>query len=156
MISEQERWRYARQLMLPDLGLAAQDKLRAACVLVVGAGGLGSPALTYLAAAGVGRLGIVDFDVVEESNLHRQPLHATADLGRFKTVSAAEKLRALNPYIEVVEHRERLVANNAFELSRRWAEQRARMIDAHDPARSHEESSLYESCPSGHTAWDGK
>ena len=116
MISDQERWRYARQLMLPGLGLRAQDRLRASSVLVVGAGGLGSPALTYLAAAGVGRLGIVDFDVVEESNLQRQFLHATSDVGRAKTESAAEKLRDLNPLVEVVEHRERLVAANAFEL----------------------------------------
>jgi molybdopterin/thiamine biosynthesis adenylyltransferase len=115
-ITEQERWRYARHLLLPDFGVAAQEKFKRAKVLVVGAGGLGSPALLYLAGAGVGRLGVADFDVVEESNLQRQVLHTTADIGRPKTESAAEKLRALNPLVEVVEHRERLVAANAFAL----------------------------------------
>jgi molybdopterin/thiamine biosynthesis adenylyltransferase len=119
-ITEQERWRYARHLLLPDFGAAAQEKLKRAKVLVVGAGGLGSPALLYLAAAGVGTLGVADFDVVEESNLQRQVLHTTADIGRAKTESAAEKLRALNPMVEVVEHRERFVAANAFALIDRY------------------------------------
>jgi len=120
-LTDEERQRYARQLVIPELGEAAQEKLRAARVLVVGTGGLGSPALTYLAAAGVGTLGAVDSDVVELSNLQRQFLHATPDLGRPKTASAAAKLRALNPDIEVVEHQERFHAASAF-----------RLIDAYD------------------------
>ncbi len=93
--------RYARHLTLPQIGAAGQAKLSAGRVLVVGAGGLGSPAAFYLAAAGVGRIGIMDGDVVEPSNLQRQLLHRTADLGRLKVDSAAERLRALNPEIEV-------------------------------------------------------
>jgi molybdopterin/thiamine biosynthesis adenylyltransferase len=115
-LSDEERERYARHLPLPGLDEAAYAKLKAASVLVVGAGGLGSPALYYLAAAGVGRLGIVDSDVVELSNLQRQILHTTNDLGRPKTTSAAEKLRALNPHVEVVEHVERFLASSAFRL----------------------------------------
>jgi molybdopterin/thiamine biosynthesis adenylyltransferase len=103
-LSGYDRVRYLRQLVIPELGEGAQDKLRAARVLVVGAGGLGSPCLLYLAAAGVGRLGIVDFDVVELSNLQRQIIHTTDDIGRDKTVSAAEKITALNPEVEVVRH----------------------------------------------------
>ena len=115
-LTNDERERYARQLVMPELGEAAQEKLKAARVLVVGAGGLGSPALTYLAAAGVGTLGVVDSDVVELSNLQRQFLHTTPDLGRPKATSAAEKLRALNPEILVVEHQVRFNAATAFDL----------------------------------------
>ncbi len=89
--------RYSRHLLIPEVGLAGQEKLDAARVLVVGAGGLGSPALQYLAAAGVGRIGVVDDDVVDETNLQRQTIFATADVGRNKAVVAAERLRALNP-----------------------------------------------------------
>lgn len=111
-LRDDERRRYQRHLAIPDLGESGQERLALASVLVVGAGGLGSPALYYLAAAGVGRLGVVDGDEVELSNLQRQTLHSTADLGRLKVVSAAEKLRALNPDVEVVEHPVRLTVDN--------------------------------------------
>ena len=113
---DEQTWRYARHLLMPELGAEAYERLGAGRVLVVGAGGLGSSALFYLAAAGVGHLGIVDHDVVELSNLQRQILHATPDLGRAKTDSAAEKLRALNPEIEVVCHHTRFNESNALEL----------------------------------------
>ena len=108
--------RYSRHLLLPDIGVDGQRRLKNARVLVVGAGGLGSPALTYLAAAGVGTIGVVDDDVVEESNLQRQVVHSTADLGRPKVDSAVDALAALNPLVTVVPHRERLTADNALEL----------------------------------------
>ncbi|WAL39720.1 ThiF family adenylyltransferase [Brevibacterium sp. BRM-1] len=108
--------RYARQLAVPGVGPDGQRRLAAARVLCVGAGGLGSPAATYLAAAGVGTIGIIDDDVVELSNLHRQPLHATPDLGRSKADSASERLRALNPHTTVIAHPVRLEAGNALEL----------------------------------------
>ena len=108
--------RYARQMILPELGSGGQAKLGNARVLCVGAGGLGSPATLYLAAAGVGCLGIVDSDAVELSNLHRQILHSTLDVGRAKSVVAEERLRALNPEVAVESHRERLTRHNALEL----------------------------------------
>ncbi|WP_392542861.1 molybdopterin-synthase adenylyltransferase MoeB [Oryzobacter telluris] len=111
-----ERTRYARHLLLPDLGSLGQRRLRAARVLVVGAGGLGSPALLYLAAAGVGTLGIVDDDVVETTNLQRQVVHGDADVGRPKTSSAADAVHAVSPLTTVVEHRERLTADNALDV----------------------------------------
>ena len=104
--------RYARQLALPEIGPAGQRRLAAGRVLVVGAGGLGSPAAFYLAAAGVGTLGIMDGDCVEASNLQRQILHATADIGRPKALSAAETLRALNPEIDVRPMTVRLTREN--------------------------------------------
>ena len=96
--------RYLRHLVIPELGESAQEKIRSAGVAVVGAGGLGSPCLYYLAAAGVGRLGVVDCGHVELSNLQRQVVHFTSDIGRAKTDSAAEKLTALNPEVEVIRH----------------------------------------------------
>jgi adenylyltransferase/sulfurtransferase len=108
--------RYARHLLLPELNPEAHERLHDSHVLVVGAGGLGSAALYYLAAAGIGHLGIVDCDVVEASNLQRQILHTTADIGRPKTQSAAEKLRALNPSIEVIEYQMRFDESNALQL----------------------------------------
>lgn len=108
-----ERRRAARHLLLDGFGLAAQERLAASRVVVVGAGGLGSPVLQYLAAAGVGTLGIVDDDVVEASNLQRQVLHSVADVGRAKTASAADVLRGLAPEVEVVAHGERLTRDNA-------------------------------------------
>lgn len=105
--------RYGRNIAIADIGVAGQRKLQAARVLVVGAGGLGSPVLFYLAAAGVGTLGIVDSDVVELSNLQRQILHRTPDIGVPKTSSAAEKLRALNPGIEILTYPVRFTAENA-------------------------------------------
>jgi len=108
--------RYARHVMLPEVGLEGQKKICAASVLCIGAGGLGSPIAMYLAAAGIGRIGILDFDTVDESNLQRQLLHGTSDVGRPKTESAAAMLRELNPLVEVVEHRERLTSANALDL----------------------------------------
>jgi len=108
--------RYARHLVMPELDRLAHERLRAGRVLVVGAGGLGSSALYYLAAAGVGHLGIVDHDVVELSNLQRQILHSTLDLGRPKTESAAEKLRALNPDVEITCYQTRLGADSAPDI----------------------------------------
>jgi sulfur-carrier protein adenylyltransferase/sulfurtransferase len=115
-----ERARYARQVRLPQLGLAGQERLKAASVLVVGAGGLGSPAATYLAAAGVGTLGIADGDTVDISNLHRQPLHGTKDIGRPKVQSALDTLTALNPHagVEAIPHR--ITSANALEIVSRF------------------------------------
>jgi len=115
-LSHQEILRYSRHLIMPEVGLAGQKKLKAASVLCIGAGGLGSPLAMYLAAAGVGRIGIVDFDVVDFSNLQRQILHHTADVGRPKLESAAEKLRAINPEIEIVLHEEMFSSANAMEI----------------------------------------
>lgn len=108
--------RYHRQAILPEVGVEGQARLGRAKVLVVGAGGLGSPALTYLAAAGVGHLGVVDFDTVEESNLHRQTLYTTGDVGRQKTSVAAERLQEINPHVEITTYERRLDATNAEDL----------------------------------------
>ena len=115
-LSEPEQSRYARHTRLVEIGDLGQRRLAAARVLVVGAGGLGSPALTYLAAAGVGTLGIVDDDVVEVSNLHRQPLHGDRDVGRAKVDSAADRLKELNPHITVRTHGHRFTAHTARDL----------------------------------------
>ncbi|HEU4762893.1 MAG TPA: molybdopterin-synthase adenylyltransferase MoeB, partial [Gemmatimonadales bacterium] len=112
--SPRETVRYARQFTLPELGAAGQARLKQGRVLVVGAGGLGSPALLYLASAGVGTVGIVDFDNVERSNLHRQVLHGEGSLGQPKIKSAAERLRDLNPDIVVRTHDTRLTSANAL------------------------------------------
>ena len=117
-LSNQEIRRYARHLRLSEVGRAGQQKLRAASVLCVGAGGLGSPVALYLAAAGVGRIGIVDCDAIELSNLQRQILHATADVGQSKVASAAASLRRLNPEVEVCQHETRLTRANALDLLR--------------------------------------
>ncbi|MFD0773856.1 adenylyltransferase/sulfurtransferase MoeZ [Streptomonospora algeriensis] len=106
--------RYSRHLIIPDVGMAGQKRLKNAKVLVVGAGGLGSPALLYLAAAGVGTLGIIDFDEVDESNLHRQVIHGQSDLGKPKAESARESIEEINPYITVNLHKERLDSENAL------------------------------------------
>jgi adenylyltransferase/sulfurtransferase len=108
--------RYSRHLIIPDVGMAGQKRLKNAKVLVVGAGGLGSPALLYLAAAGVGTLGIIDFDVVDESNLQRQIIHGQSDIGKPKAVSAKESIQEANPYVEVVLHEERLDSTNVMEI----------------------------------------
>ncbi|MPV48535.1 molybdopterin-synthase adenylyltransferase MoeB [Pseudactinotalea sp. HY160] len=112
-LTEAEFARYSRHVLLPQLGEPGQRRLKAARVLVLGAGGLGAPALQYLAAAGVGTLGIIDDDVVEESNLQRQVIHATADIGRAKVDSAAAAVTALNPHVRVRTHGLRLTAENA-------------------------------------------
>src|SRR5580704_981137 len=108
--------RYSRHLILPEVGMEGQQKLKAARVLCVGTGGLGSPLAFYLAAAGIGTLGLVDFDVVDSSNLQRQIIHSTKDVGRPKIDSAAEKLTALNPFMTVVKHETMLTSKNALEI----------------------------------------
>jgi sulfur-carrier protein adenylyltransferase/sulfurtransferase len=115
-LSRDEVARYSRHLIIPDLGVDGQKRLKNARVLVIGAGGLGAPALLYLAAAGVGTIGIIDFDVVDESNLQRQIIHGTADVGRPKAQSARDSIHAINPLIEVRLHEFRLEADNAVEL----------------------------------------
>src|ERR1700716_1950865 len=100
-LSNDEILRYSRHLIMPEVGMEGQRKLKAAKVLCIGAGGLGSPAAMYLAAAGVGILGLVDFDVVDFSNLQRQILHGTPDVGRSKLASARDKLHAINPEIDI-------------------------------------------------------
>ena len=117
-LSPDEFRRYSRHLIMPEVGLAGQERLRAARVLCVGAGGLGSPLALYLAAAGVGTLGMVDFDAVDESNLHRQILHGTKDVGRPKLQSAAERIRDANPYVRFVPFEEKLTSQNALEILR--------------------------------------
>ena len=115
-LSAEERGRYARHLTLPEVGLAGQQRLKAASVLCIGSGGLGSPLLLYLAAAGVGRIGIVDFDVVDHSNLQRQVIHGTATVGWAKTASAEARIQDLNPHCRVESHNTQLSAANALEL----------------------------------------
>lgn len=113
-LSREEVERYSRQLIIPDVGVLGQRRLKNARVLVIGAGGLGSPALMYLAAAGVGTLGIVDFDTVDASNLQRQVIHRTADVGRPKTESAADAVASINPLVTVIQHAQRLDSGNAL------------------------------------------
>jgi molybdopterin/thiamine biosynthesis adenylyltransferase/rhodanese-related sulfurtransferase len=108
--------RYSRHLIIPDVGMTGQKRLKNAKVLCVGAGGLGSPALLYLAAAGVGTLGIVDFDVVDESNLQRQVIHGQSDIGRGKAESARDSVREVNPLVNVILHTDRLDSTNALEI----------------------------------------
>jgi adenylyltransferase/sulfurtransferase len=108
--------RYSRHLIIPDVGMDGQKRLKNAKVLVVGAGGLGSPALLYLAAAGVGTLGIIDFDVVDESNLQRQIIHGQSDVGRPKAESARDSIEEVNPNTKVILHQDRLESDNALEI----------------------------------------
>jgi len=115
-LTPRERLRYARHLILPDVGIEGQRRLKAARALVIGAGGLGSPVGLYLAAAGVGRIGLVDFDVVDETNLHRQVLFGESDIGRHKLDAAVDRLRDVNPHIEIVPHPVRLTSENALDL----------------------------------------
>ena len=118
--------RYSRHLIIPDVGMTGQKRLKNAKVLCVGAGGLGSPALLYLAAAGVGTLGVIDFDVVDESNLQRQIIHGQSDIGRPKAVSARESINEINPLVNVVLHEERLDSDNAMEIFARLRPDRRR------------------------------
>jgi len=115
-LSRAELYRYARHLALPEVGFEGQRRLKAGRILCVGAGGLGSPLALYLAAAGVGTIGIVDFDTVDESNLQRQVLHGTKDVGRSKLASAADRLRDVNPHVRVVPHAVRLSSANALDI----------------------------------------
>jgi adenylyltransferase/sulfurtransferase len=115
-LSNEEISRYSRHLIMPEVGLEGQRKLKAASVLMIGTGGLGAPSGMYLAAAGIGRIGVVDFDVVESSNLQRQIIHGTADIGRPKIESARDRLRDINPHIEIETHETRLTSSNALAL----------------------------------------
>jgi len=117
-LTPEEMARYSRHIMMPEVGLEGQRKLKAARVLCVGAGGLGSPLAFYLAAAGIGTLGMIDFDVVDASNLQRQIIHSTRDIGRKKLDSAAEKLNALNPALNIVKHDTMLSSANALDIIR--------------------------------------
>jgi adenylyltransferase/sulfurtransferase len=117
-LTKEEVVRYSRHLIIPDVGMDGQKRLKNAKVLVIGAGGLGSPALLYLAAAGVGTLGIVDFDVVDESNLQRQIIHGQSDLGRSKAESARDSIKEANPLVEVRLHQTRLDSSNALDIFR--------------------------------------
>jgi sulfur-carrier protein adenylyltransferase/sulfurtransferase len=117
-LSNEEIARYSRHLIMPEVALNGQKKLKAAKVLTVGTGGLGSPLALYLAAAGVGTIGIVDFDVVDESNLQRQIIHGTSDVGRPKVESAHDKIKDINPNVEVRVHEEALASENALEIFR--------------------------------------
>jgi molybdopterin/thiamine biosynthesis adenylyltransferase/rhodanese-related sulfurtransferase len=115
-LDSQEIRRYSRHLLLPEVGLDGQKRLKAASVLLIGAGGLGSPAALYLAAAGIGRIGLVDFDVVDDSNLQRQIIHGTGDVGRPKLHSARDRILDMNPNVEVVLYERALDSSNALEI----------------------------------------
>jgi len=115
-LTNEEIGRYSRHLLLPEIGVEGQKKLKATKVLIVGTGGLGAPLALYLAAAGVGTIGLVDFDVVDESNLQRQIIHSTRDVGRPKTASAKDRIKGINPLVNVVTHNAMLTSQNAMEL----------------------------------------
>src|SRR4051812_36249077 len=115
-LTKDEVERYSRHLIIPDVGMDGQKRLKNAKVLAVGAGGLGSPVLMYLAAAGVGTLGIVEFDVVDESNLQRQIIHGASDVGRSKAESARDSIKEINPLIDVRLHETRLDSDNVMEI----------------------------------------
>src|SRR5438046_38696 len=119
-LSNEEILRYSRHLLMAEVGMEGQQKLEAAKVLCIGTGGLGSPLALYLTAAGVGTLGLVDFDVVDYTNLQRQIIHSTPDVGRPKLESAEEKLRALNPYVDIRKFETRLTSANALEIFREF------------------------------------
>src|ERR687888_187645 len=116
MLSNEEVLRYSRHLIMPEVGMEGQLKLKAAKVLCIGAGGLGSPLAMYLAAAGVGTLGMVDFDVVDSTNLQRQIIHSTEDVGRKKLDSAEESIRGINPFVEVRKFETKLTSANALSI----------------------------------------
>src|SRR5438874_13683825 len=119
-LNKDEILRYSRHLIMPEVGMDGQLKLKAAKVLCIGAGGLGSPLIMYLAAAGVGTLGIVDFDVVDFTNLQRQIVHSTSDVGRKKLDSAEDTVRGINPFVNVEKFEERLTSANALALFRQF------------------------------------
>ena len=118
--SKEELERYSRHLIIPEFNIEGQKKLKASGVLVIGSGGLGSPLLLYLAAAGVGRIGIVDFDTVDESNLQRQVLFGVQDVGESKAIAASKRLKSLNPYITIEVHDTMLTVDNAREIIRKY------------------------------------
>jgi sulfur-carrier protein adenylyltransferase/sulfurtransferase len=115
-LSHEEIRRYSRHLIMPEVGIQGQRKLKAASVLLIGTGGLGSPLALYLAAAGIGRIGLVDYDVVDETNLQRQVIHFTSDVGKSKLESAAAKLSDINPYLVIEKHNVPLTSENALEI----------------------------------------
>src|SRR5213594_1643454 len=117
-LSNEEILRYSRHLIMPEVGIEGQQKLKAARVLCIGAGGLGSPLALYLAAAGVGTLGIVDFDVVDYTNLQRQVIHGTKDVGRKKLDSAADSMQDINPFVRIDKHEVAITSENAFDIMR--------------------------------------
>ena len=119
-LSDDEIERYARHIVLPEVGGPGQNRLKASSVLVIGAGGLGAPLLLYLAAAGVGRIGIVDHDTVSLSNLQRQVIHTTERVGLAKTESAARQIAAINPHVVVEQHQTRITPENALALMARY------------------------------------
>src|SRR3977135_1393397 len=116
--SKEELARYDRHIIIPDFGIEAQKKLKAAKVLVIGSGGLGSPVLLYLAAAGIGTIGIVDFDVVDDSNLQRQVLFGVNEIGKPKVEAARRRLESLNPYINIRIYNTHLNSQNALDIIR--------------------------------------
>src|SRR5262245_51735550 len=118
LLSNEEVLRYSRHLIMPEVGMEGQQKLKAASVLCIGTGGLGSPLALYLAAAGVGTLGLVDFDVVDFTNLQRQIIHSTADVGRKKLDSATDKIERMNPFVDVRRFETRLSSDNAMRIFR--------------------------------------
>ena len=115
-LTNEEIARYSRHLLLPEIGIEGQKKLKAAKVLIVGTGGLGAPLALYLSAAGIGTIGIVDFDFVDESNLQRQIIHGTKDVGRPKVASAKDRMKSINPYINIITHNEALTSKNAMDI----------------------------------------
>ena len=119
-LSRQEVSRYSRHLIMPEIGMEGQRRLKNASILIVGAGGLGTPAATYLAAAGVGRIGIVDYDVIEESNLHRQVLYSEEDVGRSKAEVIKARLLKVNPHITVETYKARLDSSNALDILKKY------------------------------------
>jgi sulfur-carrier protein adenylyltransferase/sulfurtransferase len=119
-LSHEEIRRYSRHLIMPEVGIQGQRKLKAASVLLIGTGGLGSPLALYLAAAGIGRIGLVDYDVVDETNLQRQVIHFTSDVGKSKLDSAAAKLSDVNPYLVIEKHNVPLTSDNALEILKNY------------------------------------
>jgi sulfur-carrier protein adenylyltransferase/sulfurtransferase len=119
-LTKEELTRYSRHLILPEVGLEGQKKLKSSRVLVIGTGGLGAPLLMYLSAAGIGTIGIVDFDFVEESNLQRQVIHGTRDLGRPKVASAADRIKSINPFVQVNTYNTRLTSENALDIIKEY------------------------------------
>ena len=119
-LSHEEILRYSRHLLIPEVGLEGQKKLKAASALIIGTGGLGSPVALYLAAAGIGRLGLVDFDVVDSSNLQRQVIHGTATIGKLKVESAKARLNDLNPDIQVDIYNEPFTSENAIRIASQY------------------------------------
>ncbi|MBI4928521.1 MAG: HesA/MoeB/ThiF family protein, partial [Anaerolineae bacterium] len=116
-LTQAEILRYSRHLILPEVGLEGQERLKNASVLLIGTGGLGSPLALYLAAAGIGRIGLVDYDVVEDTNLQRQVIHDTHSLGQLKVESARARLESLNPYIQVQAYNEVFHSTNARQIA---------------------------------------